>query len=269
MVEVVKLDVLHNSRAELSREPGDVGRVSQGILLAGEKSNGNVFPYLAGADQGHNLRAVVLDVVCIVAVVVLAEDAALDDLSVVNQLLRGGTALGQTVLESFRSWVGVGRVEMELGGDGIADRTELVAEIMQSLVDLWVSNLVDLQVDQTALDVVPLGGDVSEHLLLAVREIDNWSKCNKQVDLLVQVCGLRKVSKHLRCTLGVSDVGELAFSCSFQNVIDLSRHIVHAELVEAVVEEQLIVPYWVYVGVLTTVEVATIVAEPNVESSVG
>ena len=68
------------------------------------------------------------DVVIIIPIIILPEDATLDYLGIMEQLFCGGTAVGEGVLDGDGGRISEGGLGAEPGRNVGAERTEFVAE---------------------------------------------------------------------------------------------------------------------------------------------
>jgi hypothetical protein len=96
-------------------------------------------------------------------------------------------------------------------------------------------------------------------------QVGDWAKGNKDVDFVFQVSmTLRQRRKHLRCTLWVPNVANLIMPSLLSNEINLCRSIILSKLVEAVVVELSIVPFFVEGNMLSRVFGSSIVSKPDI-----
>ena len=115
----------------------------------------------------------------------------------------------------------------------------------------------------------PLLRGLFKHDLFGVPQVNNWCTCNEDIELGVELCTLRQLRKHLRCALRVANIRKFGVFSLLEHVIDLCRSIIFTKLIKAVVKECLVVPNRVKVGVPSTVNVSTVVAEPNIVALFG
>lgn len=92
MVELVIDFIELDATAKLSHEPGDVDLVRKCILQTFKQYNWNMLRDVAQVEKGHDFRTVMRNVIIVIAVIVLSENAVFNNLSVMEELLcRGAT----------------------------------------------------------------------------------------------------------------------------------------------------------------------------------
>lgn len=102
----------------------------------------------------------------------------------------------------------------------------------------------------------------NSHFLMT--HVHNRCTSDKEINFIVEEGAVGELSKHLGCTLRVSDVRELGLSSYLENMIDLGSRIVFTVFDETVVEELFWVSSRIPSLMLATVNVSSVVTNPDV-----
>ena len=130
-------------------------------------------------------------------------------------------------------------------------------------IPAWSEHWVDVKGVKPPLDIVNVVSHAFVNGIIRIVHLDDWCKGNKNVYLFYETSLIfSKSQEKLRSALRVPNIRKINLPCSFKNKINHGWQIVHAHFNKAVVKKVVISN--VFVGMLLTINVASVISEPHV-----